>query len=89
MNKKVGPSYTSKGERPNVNSSITKAVKRDRTVIDKWMILQKAWLDGRNPWITIDNPNTNETNKRKIRVRAESEWGPPKPKLVLKSSSNE
>lgn len=89
MNKKVGPSYTSKGERPSCKRSTTNAVRRERTVIDKWMILQKAWLDGRNPWITIDNPNTNETNKRKIRVRAESEWGPPRPKINLRAASND
>jgi hypothetical protein len=36
---------------------------------EKMLNLQKAWLKGQNPWITVENPNKNETNKRFIRVR--------------------
>jgi hypothetical protein len=37
-----------------------------------------AYLKGRNPWLTVPNPNTNETNKKFIRVKAEDLWGNPK-----------
>ena len=71
-------SYTSKGERRAIAKDVCKAVKRDRSVIDKMVMKQKAWLKGQNPWITVPNPNTAATNKRFIRVRAESEWGDPR-----------
>jgi hypothetical protein len=58
-----GKTYTSKGER---RSSI-------KTASDdpgqKMLNKQKAWLKGQNPWITIENPNREQTNKRFIRVR--------------------
>lgn len=70
-------SYISKGER-EANRQISKAVKRDRSAIDKWMIKQKAWLAGKNPWIVVPNENTADTKARYIRVRAETEWGDPR-----------
>lgn len=74
---KSGSKYTSKGER-EANRKISKAVKRDRSAIDKWTILQKAWLKGKNPWVTVPNPNTSDTRARFVRVRAETEWGDPR-----------
>lgn len=78
MNQKTKVSKQSNGERYSIHPSIPNAVRRERSVVERWRIKQKAWLKGHNPWITIDNPNTNETNKRKIRVRALTEWGDPK-----------
>lgn len=71
------PQYTSKGQRPNVSGNILKAIRADRTIIDKLVTMQKAWLKGQNPWMTIDNPNTNVTNKKRIRVRSNSYLGSP------------
>ena len=42
--KKSGATYTSKGERRNVNKSILKAVRRDRTVMDRMLDKQAAGL---------------------------------------------
>ena len=39
-----------------------------------------AWLDKKNPWLTVENPNKNETNKRFIKVRANEYLGNPEPK---------
>lgn len=80
---KTKTKYVSKGERRAIAKDVCKSVKRDRTAVDYWTTKQKAWLAGKNPWITVDNPNTAETNKRKIRVRAESAringgWGDPR-----------
>lgn len=80
---KTKTKYTSKGERANTDRSLTKAIRRDRTAIDYWITKQRAWLKGQNPWITVPNPNTAETNKKFIRVRAESAringgWGDPR-----------
>ena len=71
-------SYTSKGERKNTDWKLTKTIRRDRSPIEFWQNKQKAWLRGRNPWIVIDNPNTAETKKPKVRVRAETLWGDPR-----------
>lgn len=90
MNQKTSKSYTSKGERRSMSRSLSKAVKRERTIIDYWTIKQAAWLKNLNPWLSVDNPNTNETNKRKIRVRANVYWGDPNPKIDLrKMASND
>jgi hypothetical protein len=58
-----GKTYTSKGERKS--SMRTKTSNPSDKMINK----QRAWLNGSNPWITIENPNKEETNKRFIRVR--------------------
>lgn len=89
MNQKVKKSYTSKGERRSIARSVCKAVKRNRTVIDYWMIKQRAWLKGQNPWIVVPNGNTSDTRARFVRVRAETEWGDPRAYLKLKSSVTE
>lgn len=84
MSTKTSTKYVSKGERNSIAPSVCKAVKRDRTIIDYWTFKQAAWLKNQNPWLSVDNPNTNETNKRKIRVRANNYWGDPNPKIDLR-----
>lgn len=71
-------SYVSKGERPAIKNSVCKAVKRDRSYIDKLLFKQSAWLKGQNPWISVPNADQTQTNKKYIRVRAETEWGDPR-----------
>jgi hypothetical protein len=39
---------------------------------------RQAWSKGRNVVLTIDNPNKNETNRRKIKINAREVWGDPK-----------
>jgi hypothetical protein len=81
MGKKKGgksSGFISQGERPNFKSSTLKAVRRDVTSSEKMANIMSAYLKGRNPWLTVPNPNTNETNKKFIRVKAEDLWGNPK-----------
>lgn len=79
MAKKGGkPSYTSKGQRPSVKPSLANATRADLPKVDAALNIIKAYNEGRNPWVTIDNPNTKETAKRKIRIKANSLWGQPK-----------
>ena len=85
---KTKTKYVSKGERYSIHPSIPNAIRRERSVVEKWTLKQKAWLRGQNPWLVIDNPNTNETNKRKIRVRALTEWGDPKFYLREREKTN-
>jgi hypothetical protein len=71
MAKKGGKSkgFISKGIHSNVSSGTLNAVKAERSEADNALNRQKAWLNGSNPWVTIDNPNKEQTNKRRIRVR--------------------
>lgn len=43
-------------------------------MLDKY----SAYLKGTNPWITIPNPDKQQTNKKFIRVRANQHWDNPK-----------
>lgn len=73
-----GKTYTSKGERRNVNRGTLNGMKRERDPSEKVINVQRAWLEGRNPWVTISNPNKEQTNKPFIRVKANELWGNPK-----------
>jgi hypothetical protein len=75
---KTKSSYTSKSERRSISKTFSKAVKRDRTYLDKLIMKQKAWAKGQNPWLSVPNVNTAETAKKFIRVRSNTEWGDPR-----------
>lgn len=61
--------FVSQGVHRNVSKSTLRAVRASKSEAEKMLDKQKAWLKGQNPWVTIDNPNKEETNKRRIRVR--------------------
>ena len=63
----------SKGERHCQDPKLLNSIRRDTQI----PILNKleAWIKGQNPWMTIENPNKNETNKRFIRVKANEYFG--------------
>jgi hypothetical protein len=43
-----------------------------------------AWLKNKNPWVTIENPNTSDKKRQFVKIRANQLWGDPrgKPKKV-------
>lgn len=66
--KKSRDSQTSKGERPNVSRKVTK-LKND-SYMDKELRRSEAYFKGQpTGYVTIPNPNKNETNKRFIKVK--------------------
>lgn len=67
--KSSGSAYTSKGERNCVSTSTRRLMRAGKSEADKMMDKQAAWLKGGNPWITIENPNKEDTSRRFIRVR--------------------
>jgi hypothetical protein len=71
MGKKGGKSsgFISQGVHRNVSQKTLNAMRADRSKADKLLNKQKAWLNGKNPWVTIENPNKEQTDKRFIRVR--------------------
>jgi hypothetical protein len=64
-----GTSSTSKGIHSNVSKSTLRGMRAARSEGEKMINKQDAWLKGKNPWITIKNPNEAETDKRYIKVR--------------------
>ena len=59
----------------NVNKKILNAMRRDKDGLTTLRNKQDAFQKGKRVMVTIPNPNTNETNKRFIRVTAqEAGW---------------
>ena len=74
--KKSRATQVSKGERNNVNKDVSKALRRDYMQNDLARLSNQidAFKRGKNVMVTIPNPNTNETNKRFIRINAKDIW---------------
>jgi hypothetical protein len=74
--KKSRATQTSKGERNNVSKDVSKALRRDYLHNDLARLNNQidAFKRGKNVMVTIPNPNTNETNKRFLRVSAKDVW---------------
>lgn len=73
--KKSRAKQTSKGERRALSRDIVKATRRDYMQSSERTTNQlAAFLKGKKVMLTIPNPNKNETNKRMIRVPAETQW---------------
>ena len=89
--KKSRATETSKGERRSVSKSVTKAVRRDYMEfkhIERMRNQFEAFNKGKNVMVTIPNPNTNETNKRFIRVSAKDIWKSNN-KFMMKQNTSE
>jgi len=71
--KSSGKHYVSKGERKNVQRSTINAVRNSHSEFRKLGNILKAYDKGQNPWITVVNPNSMQTNKKFIRVRT-NDW---------------
>lgn len=77
--KRSRASQTSKGivnQNPNSNTKrISKELRREYMQSgDRTYNQLKAFMKGKKVMLTIPNPNTNETNKRMIRVPAGEVW---------------
>ena len=73
--KKSRDKQVSKGERRNVSNTWTKLNRLDyRGTITEEHNTYEAFLRGKNVVLTIANPNTNETNKKFIKVPAREVW---------------
>lgn len=76
--KKTRAKYVSKGKYPVTDKKLSNAVRRDRPETEKFWKQLQAYLKGKRVWLTIPNPNPNETNKRFIKILARDYWGDPK-----------
>ena len=88
--KKSRATETSKGERRNVSKSVTKALRREYMSGRSARVNNQitAFLKGKNVMLTVPNPNTNETNKRFIRVNAKDVWKSNN-KFMMKQNTSE
>jgi hypothetical protein len=77
--KKHRKSLTSKGSHSTVRRSLVRDTNAERSVLDKRYHIIAAWRASKNPWLTIENPDKSATNRRFIRVRAETYFGSPRP----------
>lgn len=73
--------FISQGQHSNVSRGLRSEMRSERTSSERLLNKTKAYWAGKNPWITIDNPNKEQTNKRFIRVKANTLWGTPKERL--------
>lgn len=78
--KKKRAHKVSKGERRSVATTVV------RSFVDRQLDLLTAWKKGQNPWVTVSTP---EKNKPFIRVRANNQWGDPRGRNNLTTSTEE
>lgn len=53
---------------------------------EKYENLIKAWKKGQNPWISVRNGNTSETNKFFVKVKANDYFGDPRQRFFISSN---
>ncbi len=73
--KRTRTASTSKGERRSVSKSTVQMVRRNRSVAEKLLDKTNAWLDGKNPWITVPGVSSDRLH---VRVRANTLYGDPR-----------
>ena len=82
--KSSGKNYTSKGERRNVVNGKQKS--DDKSELETASNKMKAFRKGKMVWLTIPNPNKNETNKKFVKVIASDVWTKTGPYLQSRGS---
>lgn len=73
--KSSGSKYISQGKHSNVSRATLSGIAKDRSDSERFMNKFNAYLNGKNPWFTIANPNKAQKDKPFIRVRAEDLYG--------------
>lgn len=77
--KRLRKKNTSKGIHSSVSAAIVSAVRATRSAMDVEYNKHKAWMEGKNPWITME-VGKEKSNTRYRRFRANDLWGPFKKK---------
>jgi hypothetical protein len=75
--KKTRKTYKSAGMHSNVAKSTLRLAREGVSSMEKELNKVKAWREGKNPWITVEN-NQRGTNKPFYKVRANELYGNPK-----------
>lgn len=77
--KRLRKKLTSKGKHSSMSRALATAVRAERDAYTKYGFKIDAWKNLKNPWLTIENPNKSQTNRRFIRIRADDYFGSPRP----------
>jgi len=72
-----------------VSRKWTKAVRRDRELLNDRLEKWNAWKKGKKVFLTVENPNSRETNKPFVRVPATDVWGKYMPYQMKTKSEDE
>ena len=72
-----------------VSRKWTKAVRRDRELLNDRLEKWNAWKKGKKVFLTVENPNSRETNKPFVRVPATDVWGKYMPYQIRTKSEDE
>ena len=72
-----------------VSKKWTKAVRRDRALLNDRLEKWNAWKKGKKVFLTVENPNSRETNKPFVRVPATDVWGKYMPYQMKTKSEDE
>ena len=75
MSEKQRKSRQSLGQRRNVSKWATKAVRRERTPLQRVNTQVEAWMKGKNVILTMPNPNPNDVKQPFVRKKATEVWG--------------
>jgi hypothetical protein len=85
--KRTRSKYTSKGKVSPQSKATKRAIKAGGTpFIEQYRNKLKAWAKSKTVYMTIENPNKEETNKKFIRVPLEHLIGKFKRKIVMKKT---
>lgn len=66
---------TSKGQRASISKSTIRLVRQSRSEGDKMANKLAAWRAGKKGWVTIANPNPNETDKPFVKISFDRHFG--------------
>ena len=72
-----------------VSRKWTKGVRRDRALLNDRLQKWHAWKKGKKVFLTVENPNSRETNKPFVRVPATDVWGKYMPYQMTTKSEDE
>ena len=72
-----------------VSRKWTKAVRRDKALLNDRLEKWNAWKKGKKVFLTIENTNSRETNKPFVRVPAADVWGKYMPYQMQPKSDDE
>ena len=75
---KTRKKLTSKGVHSSYSKSLVRKMRSERTAGQRLQFIINAWRKLQNPWITVENPSKDQTNRKFIKVRTNDWWGNPK-----------
>jgi hypothetical protein len=77
--KRIRKNLTSKGQHSSTNRALTTKIHAEVKAIYGHSNLVDSWKKLQNPWLTIENPSKDQTNRKFIKVRSNEYWGNPIP----------